>query len=594
MSVLRQANLLGQSRIDVPHVRALESSICADFDLLAGSILAGAHPYVVTGFAVTTTTTGIDASRITISTAAGVLLHPLASESGTIFSVPANRTPEVLTSTNPRVQGSFTANAINFIGVDLRRTADSTTSDLVQFLDPDTNGETPKIVPLARTLDYIIIISTQDFGSTPGVAPVAKVTTDANNNVTFVEDARNMMWRLGSGGTVTNAFAGYNWPGGRSEVGDNTDFNAADKVIGSLREWAQAIMSRVWEIGGGQHWYSPTADRNIRLARSGSTFGNGDWFAWDGTNLLWQGLQFVFDNSTGYYNQIKDQVTTQAGLTNLSDGDCVYVDVDRTRNLSGVNALVPVKVQLTNLGASTVPGARFVLAWRIGGSIFTRDAQFPVNASFVTATPTSMGIVKLHQASLTPLSPSALTDGDINTATGVLGLNANKQSTIAATTGDGLTITTAAGNGNGIVVAGQGSGAGVRATAGVTGAGGVFTGGSTGGTGLIAVGGSGSVGIQVTAGSGAGNDGLQATGGSGGAAIVAQAASAADAAIQTRTGFVQIALVPVASAPTTSPAGAVRFFVTDNNLAAGSGKRWQFGIVFPDSTTVIVAESEPV
>ncbi len=36
--ILRQQNWLGQQRVDAPHLRSLESSAAADFDVLAGLI----------------------------------------------------------------------------------------------------------------------------------------------------------------------------------------------------------------------------------------------------------------------------------------------------------------------------------------------------------------------------------------------------------------------------------------------------------------------------------------------------------------------------------------------------------------------------
>src|SRR5271165_5396972 len=107
MAVIRQENWLGQSRVDVPHIRSLESAICNDFDLLAGSIMADMRAFIVSGFYVTTTTPGIDAAATTISVANAVMIHPLASESGSIFSSAAGRSVEVLSSTNSRVSGSF-------------------------------------------------------------------------------------------------------------------------------------------------------------------------------------------------------------------------------------------------------------------------------------------------------------------------------------------------------------------------------------------------------------------------------------------------------------------------------------------------------
>lgn len=64
----------------------------------------------------------------------------------------------------------------------------------------------------------------------------------------------------------------------------------------------------------------------------------------------------------------------------------------------------------------------------------------------VVATTTNNGIVTLHQASATPTTPNVLTDGDLNTANGVVGLNANKAAVITSLAGStGLTVTAAAG-----------------------------------------------------------------------------------------------------------------------------------------------------
>jgi hypothetical protein len=479
MSVIRQANLLGQQRLDIPHLRAIESSVAADFDLLAGQIMAGKNPLVVQGFNLIGLPAGTPASQLQLQVAASVILHPEASESGTIFQVPAARAPETLNASNARVQGGFTANSVNYIGIDLRRTADASTADLVQFLDADTSLENPKTVPLGRTLDYVIVISTQDFSTTPGVAPLAKVTTDAFNNIATngIEDARNLTFRLATGGTITDWKHQFPWPGGRGEPGSNgaqpnSDFTSGDKSITSLKDWIDAAMTRIWELGGGEYWYSATADRNVKLFRAGSTFTNGDWFSWDGTNLLWKGLTVIFDNSTGTFNQIADQTSSLPGLTNLADGECIYVDLDRTQNRSGGNALQPVKAQLSTLGVPVTPGARLVLAWRRGSgnqAVVTRDAQFPVNATFVVATTVSTGVVQLHAASTTPTSPLVLTDGDFDVANGVVALNANKQASIVATSGIALTTISGA-NSDGAHITGVGSGIGLKVVGGSSGA----------------------------------------------------------------------------------------------------------------------------
>lgn len=521
MAVIRQQNWLGQQRADVPHIRALESGVAADFDLLAGVILAGGSPYVVKGFALIPLAVGTAATSLQLQTAGGVMVHPLATDSGSIFSVPSTRALETLNAANSRVTGSFTAGAVNYIGVDLRRSADATTVDLVQFITDSgtTTQEQGKGVSLGRTLDYQIVISTQDFAATPNLAPLAKVTTDASNNISSIQDARWMLYRLGGGGSVPSATASYSWPGGRTEVGDNSDFAAGDKIIGSTRDWMSAMMSRVWELGGGQYWYSPTADRNVRMIRSGTTFTNGEWFEWTGTDLHWQGLRFLFDNSTAYYNDVQNQTTSSAGLTNLADGECVYVDIDRTTNRTGGTALTPKKVALTSLGTPATPGSRYILAYRNGTTIYTRDSSFPVGSTFNVATNTSLGIVQLTYAAGTPATPKVAPQD----ANGV------------------ISNTATAGNNPGFAGTGFGSGAGVQGTGAVAsvgvgvggvggsggGAGGFFTGGGSG-NGVTATGGSGG-GIGITAQGGGGGGGVLGVGGNYGVAGRSTDASATNA-----------------------------------------------------------------
>ena len=395
----RLFNWQGEMRIDTPHLRAQESSIVANFDLLAGGIMAEGAPYVVSGFKLVGTV-ALQAEALQLTTAGGILLHSTASEFGTLFSVPTDRAPEILFN-NARVRGSFTANSVNYIGIDLVRAPDSTTSDLTQFLDLTTNTETPKTIPLGRTLDYVVVISTNNFTATPNICPIAKVTTSASNVVLVIEDARYKFFRLGTGGSAPDIYHAYNWPALRSEPLSGSSFTDGDKGIDSQKSWMDAIMTRLWELGGGEHWYSPTADRNVKMVRTGAAFTNGEYFEWVAGNLHWQGLSFVFDNSTGYINTVTDQTIDAGNLTDLLDGECIYVDIDRTTNAT----LQPFKVAYQLLGTPTVPGSRQIIAWRIGASIFTRDGAWPVGSSFNVATPAALGVVKLNVTSPTPLAP---------------------------------------------------------------------------------------------------------------------------------------------------------------------------------------------
>lgn len=502
MSVLRQLNLLGQMRIDVPHLRSIESSIAADFDVVAGRVQAGEKAAVIRGFSLANFGAGTAANSVQLATADGIVYNMNASEAGTFLWVPADRDVETLNSaTNARVYGSFTAGQVNYIGLDLIRSADTTTSDLVQFLDPNTLLENAKSVPLGRTLDYRIVISTTPFSATPNLVPIAKIKTDVGNNVDSaagsVQDARNILWRLGSGGDFPNRFSSFSWAQNRSESSTGSEiFTGGDKAIQSQKDWMDAVMTRIWELGGGESWYSATADRNVRMVRTaGSTFATtGDNFEWVITGLYvsgsyprhlhWQGLKIVFDNSNTaavYYNTVVDQTgddaagTAVASKTALADGDCIYVDIDRTSNA----AVTAKKAALQTLSVPSVPGSRYVLAWRVGADIFTRDSSLAVNVSFQPATTTLAGAVRLNQAPNVAHAASGVpTVVNLNTT------NSISVGTVYPVTG----VATPAIVGTGSADAGPGvvGNGGLDAEAGVigvgsgTGQGGSFTGGADG------------------------------------------------------------------------------------------------------------------
>lgn len=377
MAVIRQQNFLGQERVDVPHLRALEAGVAGDFDVLAGRILAGETPVVVRGFDILLSgAIGASAELLTIQTAGSLLIHYTATDSGSIFDVPQGTPTEVLNGTNPNVQGSFTANSINYIGVDIIRSVDDSTADTAMFLN-DSGTETPEIVPMARTLKYIINISPDGFDSHPNLCPLYKVVTDSAGRVASIEDARNLLCRLGTGGTTPNGLASFQWPGGRTE---NSFSSMApiggDRSIKSIRDLFRAMMSRIWETGGGEYWYSATSDHNVMFISNGSVFGIGRPFEVIASrNIHWKGLSFVFENSTAVVNEIQDQLTNSAGLTDLADGECVYVDLDRSvdRTVAEGNPLVAKKAPLTTLGTGTIPGSRYIFAWRRGNIFYLRN-----------------------------------------------------------------------------------------------------------------------------------------------------------------------------------------------------------------------------
>lgn len=392
MAVKRQQAWSGNQRVDVPHLRSVDSGVASDFDTVAGQVMAGQQPLVVTGFTLSTTSAvGNAATALQLNVANGIVLHYFASQSGSFLLVPSTRAAETLNPvTNSRVSGSFSVNTQNYVGLDFTRSPDTTTSDLVEFLNVDTLLESGQVVPLARTLDYKIVISTTPFSAQTNILPIAVITTDANGNVATngIQDARNQSYRLGLGGDIPNSQYSYPWSQGRAEEATEATsvnyFAGGDKVIGSDREWRQAVMSRLWELGGGAHWYTQSAPWYIRLARNGNAI-----FSTGGDNFLKQlTLNTTVTSgsiSTGSHTVTLGTVAYTSGPTaDVSVGDTLGINV-------GASDQEYVLVTAESTGGSTIT-ANFAKAHSASAVVTRVDILWQgltmvfANSSYDTAT----------------------------------------------------------------------------------------------------------------------------------------------------------------------------------------------------------------
>ena len=509
MSIIRRNNWLGQQRVDLPHLRSIESAVSNDFDALAGTIMTGQKALVIAGFEVSGTLTD-PAVQLQLNVAGGAIMHPLASESGTVFSVPADTAAETLDALNVNVDGSFVPSQTNYIGLDLVRGVDDSTSDLVMFIDANTGLETPKTVPLARTLRYRISISTVDFSASPNILPVAEVLTNSQNQVTAIVDSRQLFFRLGSGGSIPDSTHSYPWVQGRDEAASVSKFQGGDKAVSSLKDFSDALMTRLWEVGGGEYWYSNTSDKDTKLTFSSTDVlgSNDDNFFWDsGTSTLyWAGLSLAFANSTARTNTIAGS-GPGGGSAVIPDGFCIYVDANRF--VDGATISIPAAVDRRLVGSGAIPGSRYVIAWRIGADVFIRNQVFnvgrPSKVAGAYAGANGLGVVRLSGATDnsetgTPLTPT------------VVPLNAAGSASY-----ENLTSSQAA-----YIGIGSGSGYGVEGFGGPSGGGGVHGVSGGGGPGVFGFadgGGSGVYGSSTVIGvSGVGTSGGMGVNGIGSAA----------------------------------------------------------------------------
>lgn len=270
MASKRRVNWISQQRVDVPDMRSVESAVSNDFDELIKSFVTGtSQGYILRGFEISMSgAIGGAASGLQMFVDPGAIFHIASSQSGTFFLVAPGMPAQTLNSaTNTIVDGAFTPNAINYVGLEYERFIDDTTSATVYIWNPTTNNETTKNAPRAQILRFRLKISTTVWPA--NILPIATVTTDSGNNVLSIGDSRWELFRLGTGGASPDPFFMYDWntqsslaprtenPSSSSSTDPNASpFHGGDKTIGTLKDWMNAVMSNLKEIKGTTYWYS--------------------------------------------------------------------------------------------------------------------------------------------------------------------------------------------------------------------------------------------------------------------------------------------------------------------------------------------------
>ena len=89
MAVRRSQNWLNQARVDVPHLRSVESAVRNDFDELLSTLVTGQDTsYVVRGFEINMVgAIGSSANALQLLVANSAILHGQSNAAGTFFQV---------------------------------------------------------------------------------------------------------------------------------------------------------------------------------------------------------------------------------------------------------------------------------------------------------------------------------------------------------------------------------------------------------------------------------------------------------------------------------------------------------------------------
>jgi hypothetical protein len=281
-------------RIDLPHVRAIESAVSNDFDSLLRGLVTGLNrPLLVRGFKIKIPPTPINATALEIDVADSVVLHSSATESGTILTVPSNAAVEILQPSNTRVVGAFQAGTINYVSLDYRRVTDVSTVDQTAGWSASQKIEFQRTAPIGRLLEYRFIITTNGFSTN---LPLYIVKVSNAGAVEWITKATPNLLRLGTGGANPNPANEYNYgnltnsqtgtvrewinvtPGLSSNPltvapGDDPNaFEYGDFAFKNIKDWMDGVMTRFKKAFNSNYWYVDSL-----LPNGGLTLMNTWW-----------------------------------------------------------------------------------------------------------------------------------------------------------------------------------------------------------------------------------------------------------------------------------------------------------------------------
>lgn len=346
MAVLGRLLVSSAERLDLPDFLSIDSYTQGDFKYLMKSFVGDEKPYVLKGFDVINPQNAIGTQNISIRVADSVMYYPGSSagpffyglEEGNLQAAPL--VPELR------------KNSTNYVYIILS-TADAA-KDTRAFWDPDKNGgeggEFTQDVNTQTLLSAQVNVSVSSFPD--NTVPVCKVVVGPNF-IESIEDARDNMFRLGSGGLVPNPLHRHSFKQepsplyARKEPNtkmtsalDPNPFFGGDKNIHTLKEWMDVVMTKFAELGGTTYWYEDVGAFNIvntfKDALASSVKSKGAWSSSEtlAGNVIWS------EDITIQSTADKRDVILRAGNRVIADNQVMFIK--RIRDVNINSASLPV------------------------------------------------------------------------------------------------------------------------------------------------------------------------------------------------------------------------------------------------------------
>lgn len=291
MAVLGRVLISSAERLDLPDLQSIDSFVAGDFKYLLQSLIGTDKPLILAGFDILNPELSIGTQSISIKVFDSTVFYPTSNSGSFFVGLPEGN--ELSQALVPELRtGAPGIPTVNYVY--LTFTTTETTKDTRAFWDPDKDGgqggEFTQDVNTESVLSVDVNVSISGFPD--GVIPIAKISVE--DNIKSIQDCRDLMFRLGSGGTEPDAFNRYNF---RAEpqngfereepstvmavATDPNPFFGADKNFRTLKEWMDVVMTKFAELSGTTFWYQEAVNLNLtdifNDALASSIKSKGQW-----------------------------------------------------------------------------------------------------------------------------------------------------------------------------------------------------------------------------------------------------------------------------------------------------------------------------
>src|ERR1035437_3579515 len=205
MAVLGRLLMSSAERLDLPDLLSIDSYGAGDWKYFIQTLVGEDLPYIIKGFDVINPSLSIGTTNISVSIAESAMYYPGSGAGSFYYGLPVG---------DPNAQPlvpELRKNATNYVY--LVFSTFNTAQDSRAFWDPDANGGTGgefnQEVNTESVIQVQVNVSTGSFPD--NTVPVAIVKVGASV-ITSIEDARPMMFRLGTGGISPNPSTRFAWP----------------------------------------------------------------------------------------------------------------------------------------------------------------------------------------------------------------------------------------------------------------------------------------------------------------------------------------------------------------------------------------------